>query len=152
MTELYSSVAQVEVEAALGKVVSLARYGDLLRDTAGWTRSGGKVVENPIRISWADGQNADSPPFTANSSPVMIDEVSLQARINTARAISSGAARRPRGTIALKLRRTSGTISGGKPCLLYTGVSVGPGLIALTRTLRPTSSAAQARGIGHTVA
>jgi hypothetical protein len=30
MTERYSSVAQVEVEAALGKVVSLAGYRDLL--------------------------------------------------------------------------------------------------------------------------
>jgi hypothetical protein len=48
MTERYSSVAQVEVEAALGKVVSLTGYRDLLRDTAGWTRSGGKVVGNPI--------------------------------------------------------------------------------------------------------
>jgi hypothetical protein len=48
MTERYSSVAQVEVEAALGKVVSLAGYRDLLRDTASWTRSGGKVVGNPI--------------------------------------------------------------------------------------------------------
>ena len=35
MTERYSSVAQVEVEAALGKVVSLAGYRELLRETAG---------------------------------------------------------------------------------------------------------------------
>jgi site-specific recombinase XerD len=48
MTERYSSVAQAEVEAALGKVVSLAGYRDLLRDAGGAKRSGGKVVGKPI--------------------------------------------------------------------------------------------------------
>ena len=43
MTERYSSVAQVEVEAALGTVVSLAGYRDLLRGPTGEMRSGGKV-------------------------------------------------------------------------------------------------------------
>jgi len=42
MTERYSSVAQAEVEAALGKVVSLAGYRDLLRGSGGQKRSGGK--------------------------------------------------------------------------------------------------------------
>ena len=52
MTERYSSVAQVEVEAALGKVVSLAGYRDLLGGASigarsgGNSRSGGKVVGN----------------------------------------------------------------------------------------------------------
>ena len=44
MTERYSSVAQAEVQAALGKVVSLAGYRDLLRKCGGANPSGGKVV------------------------------------------------------------------------------------------------------------
>ncbi len=49
MTERYSSVAQAEVEAALGKVVSLAGYRDLLRTAGGGKKqSGGKVVGKPI--------------------------------------------------------------------------------------------------------
>jgi hypothetical protein len=44
MTERYSSVAQAEVEAARGKVVSLAGYRGLQRSCAGGgkERSGGK--------------------------------------------------------------------------------------------------------------
>jgi len=49
MTERYSSVAQAEVQAALGKVVSLAGYRGLLRSSGGGKkRSGGKVVGKPI--------------------------------------------------------------------------------------------------------
>jgi hypothetical protein len=49
MTERYSSVAQAEVEAALGKVVSLAGYRGLLRTAGGGKkRSGGKVVGKAI--------------------------------------------------------------------------------------------------------
>jgi integrase len=54
MTERYSSVAQVEVEAALGKVVSLAGYRGLLGGAStgvrsgGNSRSGGKVVGNEV--------------------------------------------------------------------------------------------------------
>ncbi len=44
MTERYSSVAQAEVEAALGKVVSLAGYRGLLRKTSGRKQKGGKTV------------------------------------------------------------------------------------------------------------
>jgi hypothetical protein len=46
MTERYSSVAQVEVQAALGKVVSLAGYRDLLTETAKWCESGVKGALN----------------------------------------------------------------------------------------------------------
>ena len=59
MTERYSSVAQVEVEAALGKVVSLAGYRDLLGGAStgarsgGNSRSGGKVVGNEVGASEA---------------------------------------------------------------------------------------------------
>jgi hypothetical protein len=54
MTERYSSVAQVEVEAALGKVVSLAGYRDLLGGASSGARSGGnsesggKLVGNEV--------------------------------------------------------------------------------------------------------
>jgi len=40
--------AQVSVEAALGKVVSLAGYRDLLRFTAPEDRGGGKAVGKPV--------------------------------------------------------------------------------------------------------
>ncbi len=46
MTERYSSVAQGEVQAALGKVVSLAGYRELLASTAGWCESGVKPSQN----------------------------------------------------------------------------------------------------------
>ena len=50
MTERHSSVAQAEVEAALGKVVSLAGYRDLLRTGGGKKRSGGKWWESRSRL------------------------------------------------------------------------------------------------------
>jgi hypothetical protein len=40
MTERYSSVAQVEVEAAIGKVISLAGYRDLLSERPGGCEMG----------------------------------------------------------------------------------------------------------------
>ena len=41
MTERYSSVAQSEVEAALGKVISLAGYRELLGETANGCEAAG---------------------------------------------------------------------------------------------------------------
>lgn len=61
MTERYSSVAQAEVEAALGKVVSLAGYRDLLRDAGAAKRSGGKVVGKPISTPTPDTETALQP-------------------------------------------------------------------------------------------
>ena len=62
MTERYSSVAQAEVEAALGKVVSLAGYRGLLRRAGGGKkRSGGKVVGKAITT-----------PATATASPSQV--------------------------------------------------------------------------------
>jgi hypothetical protein len=61
MTERYSSVAQVEVEAALGKVVSLAGYRDLLGGASSGARdggkapSGGKVVGNDVGATGGSG-------------------------------------------------------------------------------------------------
>lgn len=46
MTERYSSVAQVEVEAALGKVISLAGYRDLLSETPAGCEVGVKATRN----------------------------------------------------------------------------------------------------------
>ena len=56
MTERHSSVAQVEVEAALGKVISLAGYRDLLGGapagarSGGSSGSGGKVAGNGVML------------------------------------------------------------------------------------------------------
>jgi hypothetical protein len=71
MTERYSSVAQVEVEAALGKVVSLAGYRDLLGGactgarSGGSSRSGGKVVGNEGGASKASEAGKLQPAATA---------------------------------------------------------------------------------------
>jgi hypothetical protein len=51
MTERYSSVAQVEVQPALGKVVSLAGYRDLLTETAKWCE-GGPERRRAARRPW----------------------------------------------------------------------------------------------------
>ena len=45
MSDLYSTVPQREIQAAVGAVISLAKYRDLLRDGASWWESGGKGVE-----------------------------------------------------------------------------------------------------------
>ena len=60
MTERYSSVAQVEVEAALGKVVSLAGYRELLSETAKWCESGVKPTLNdkePLAVAPVSDRN-----------------------------------------------------------------------------------------------
>ena len=46
MTERYSSVAQVEVQAAVGKVISLAGYRDLLSETPAGCEMGLKPTLN----------------------------------------------------------------------------------------------------------
>ncbi|HXU04018.1 MAG TPA: hypothetical protein VN903_23815, partial [Polyangia bacterium] len=60
MTERYSSVAQVEVEAALGKVISLAGYRDLLSETPGGCEKGVKPTLNanePLGVARASDRN-----------------------------------------------------------------------------------------------
>jgi integrase len=42
MSELYSTVPQREIQAAVGAVISLAKYRELMRDGASWWESGGK--------------------------------------------------------------------------------------------------------------
>jgi len=37
-------IAQTEIQAALGKVISLARYRELLTDGTRWCNSGGKAA------------------------------------------------------------------------------------------------------------
>jgi hypothetical protein len=65
MTERYSSVAQAEVQAALGKVVSLAGYRGLLRTAGGGKkRSGGKVVGKPIMTPTTDAASPSQVPVT----------------------------------------------------------------------------------------
>ena len=41
MSDLYSTVPQKEIQAAVGAVISLAKYRELLRDGASWWESGG---------------------------------------------------------------------------------------------------------------
>jgi hypothetical protein len=36
MSELYSTVPQREIQAAVGAVISLAKYRELMRDSASW--------------------------------------------------------------------------------------------------------------------
>ena len=45
MSELYSTVPQREIQAAVGAVISLSRYRELLQDGASWWESGGKGPE-----------------------------------------------------------------------------------------------------------
>jgi integrase len=45
MSELYSTVPQREIQAAVGAVISLAKYRELLRDGASWWESGGKGTQ-----------------------------------------------------------------------------------------------------------
>ena len=60
MTERYSSVAQVEVEAAVGKVISLAGYRDLLTEKPGGCEMGVKPALNanePPRVARVSDRN-----------------------------------------------------------------------------------------------
>jgi hypothetical protein len=45
MSDLYSTVPQQEIQAAVGAVISLAKYRELLRDGASWCESGVKGGE-----------------------------------------------------------------------------------------------------------
>jgi integrase len=45
MSDLYSTVPQREIQAAVGAVISLAKYRELLQDGASWWESGGKAPE-----------------------------------------------------------------------------------------------------------
>jgi integrase len=45
MSDLYSTVPQREIQAAVGAVISLAKYRELLQDGASWGESGGKAPE-----------------------------------------------------------------------------------------------------------
>ena len=42
MSDLYSTVPQREIQAAVGAVISLAKYRELLRDGASWWEGGGQ--------------------------------------------------------------------------------------------------------------
>ena len=69
MTERYSSVAQVEVQAALGKVVSLAGYRELLGETAEWCESGVKPVLNEKEPLAAAPQATETNQFSGSGIP-----------------------------------------------------------------------------------
>src|SRR6185312_14048834 len=59
MSELYSTVPQREIQAAVGAVISLAKYRELLRDSASWWESGGKggKSETATRETLPSGRN-----------------------------------------------------------------------------------------------
>ena len=58
MSDLYSTVPQKEIQAAVGAVISLAKYRELLRDGASWWESGGKggETETATRESLPSGR------------------------------------------------------------------------------------------------
>ena len=58
MSDLYSTVPQKEIQAAVGAVISLAKYRELLRDDASWWESGGKggETETATRESLPSGR------------------------------------------------------------------------------------------------
>jgi hypothetical protein len=45
MSDLYSTVPQREIQAAVGAVISRTKYRELLQDGASWWESGGKAPE-----------------------------------------------------------------------------------------------------------
>lgn len=53
MSDLYSTVPQREIQAAVGAVISLAKYRDLLLDdpchSASWCESGGKASQTEVQ-------------------------------------------------------------------------------------------------------
>lgn len=60
MSDLYSTVPQKEIQAAVGAVISLAKYRELLRDGASWWESGGKGPRNENGQPGSSSQLADS--------------------------------------------------------------------------------------------
>ena len=92
MTERYSSVAEVEVEAALGKVVSLAGYRDLLGGASGGARSGGKRGQGR---EWVRSERAatdrDCLAFLERDSGFEPPTFSLGTRKGPFRAVTGGA-------------------------------------------------------------
>jgi hypothetical protein len=57
MSELYSTVPQREIQAAVGAVISLAKYRELMRDSASW---------------WERRKNRNRPPRKASQVAVFL--------------------------------------------------------------------------------
>src|SRR5580658_5966860 len=96
-------------------------------------------------------QIAVMPPSTGRSTPAM-KLASSDARNKAVDAISSGWPSRPNGTAAANWERAWSAASLVDACCSKIGVSIGPGLIALTRTRRSFNSAVQVRTNERTAA
>src|SRR5271168_1449591 len=95
-------------------------------------------------------QSCDQPPSTGSSAPVV--KVASNARKRTALAISSDVPQRFMGTmpIIFSLSWAAASLSGN--ILPKIGVSMGPGVTALTRISRGSNSAASVRANDRTAA
>src|SRR6266704_313398 len=91
------------------------------------------------------------PPSTNSSIPV-IKLLSSEARNSTALATSSGAPMRPIGVSSNICTLNCSASSFVCPTLFPSGVSIMPGLMALTRILRPFKSSVQVRAKDRTAA
>src|SRR5438132_13568143 len=96
-------------------------------------------------------QIAVMPPSTGRSTPAM-KLASSDARNKAVDAISSGRPSRPNGTAAANWARAWSAPSLVGACWSKIGVSIGPGLIALTRMRRSFNSAVQVRTKERTAA
>src|SRR5262249_7783500 len=92
----------------------------------------------------AMAHTAVMPPSTGGFTPAM-KLASSEARNKAVAAISSRRPSRPKGTAAAKAARARSTASLVGGCWSKIGVSIGPGLIALTRMRRSFNSAVQVR-------
>src|SRR5258708_18466701 len=84
------------------------------------------------------------PPSTGRSTPAM-KLASSDARNKAVDAISAGRPSRPNGTAAANWERAWSAPSLVDACWSKIGVSIGPGLIALTRMRRSFNSTVQVR-------
>src|ERR1700752_994736 len=96
-------------------------------------------------------QIAVMPPSTGRSTPAM-KLASSDARNKAVDAISSGRPSPPNGTAAANWARAWSAPSLVGACWSKIGVSIGPGLIALTRMRRSFNSAVQVRTKERTAA
>ena len=72
MSDLYSTVPQREIQAAIGAVISLAKYRELMRDGASWWESGGK-----------DGKTETATPESSVSGRFSVGVVGIEPTAST---------------------------------------------------------------------
>src|SRR3989442_11872552 len=114
-------------------------------------RSSVSQPQSSRRRRSAQSQIAVMPPSTGRSTPAM-KLASSDARNKAVDAISSGRPSRPNGTASANWARAWSAPSLVGACWSKIGVSIGPGLIALTRMRRSFNSAVQVRTEERTAA